>query len=160
MNGLERAIGLTAQVQAFRRRAGFYRVQSDVDALVSAGANDGLDFLDQGLIDIVLDEVAVLGALLLTSTPLVVSKSEQLDSRSANNLKAMVNGVSRCVMRMLAREYRRQDSVAVIDAKPLRSKIVNPELIDPVHPSSQASGELSELFVSKVSARLPGFGFG
>ena len=194
VNGLERATGLTAQVQAFRRRAGFYRSQPDVDALVSAGANDVLDFIDEGLIDAaletrtrrddrrlvrsavqsisgnlignidrltgVVDEVAVLGALPLTSTPLVVSKSEQLNSRSAKTLKAMVNGVSRRVMRMLAREYRRQNSVAIIDAQPLWSKIANPGFIDPVHPSSQASGELAQLIVSKVSDRLPGFGFG
>lgn len=127
VNGLGRATGLTAQVQAFRRRAGFYRSQPDVDALVSAGANDGLDCIDEGLIDTaletrtrrddrrlvrsavqsisgnlignidrltgVVDEVAVLGALPLTSTPLVVSKAEQLNSRSAKTLKAMVNGV-------------------------------------------------------------------
>jgi len=108
----------------------------------------------------VVDEVAVLGALPLRSTPLVVSKAEQLNSRSAKTLKAMVNGVSRRVMRMLAREYRRQDSVAIIDAQPLWSKIANPGFIDPVHPSSQASGELAQLIVSKVSDRLPGFGFG
>ena len=44
--GMTLGIGLSAQVRAMKRRASFYRSQSDVDVLLSIGGNDILAALD------------------------------------------------------------------------------------------------------------------
>lgn len=43
--GFRIGIGLASQVRAMKQRSGFYRSQSDVDVLLSAGANDLLEAL-------------------------------------------------------------------------------------------------------------------
>ena len=185
--------GLSAQVDLFTQNKDFYKNIGDVDAVVSAGSNDILDAIEEGILDAaletknkkddrklikaavnsisgnlkqnvdgltgIIDQVAVLNAFPLESTPLIQEKINQLDRFEATRLKKALKKISLGLSKKMNRHFRNNTSVAVVDVQLLWERIEKPTFIDAVHPSSRTSSKLADLIVSTMEVELPGLGF-
>ena len=93
--------GLSAQVNLFTQNKDFYKTIGDVDAVVSAGSNDILDAIEEGMLDAALE-----------------TRSKKDDRRL---IKAAVNSISGNLKQNVDRLTGIIDQVAVLNPFPLEA---------------------------------------
>ena len=126
-------------------------------ATIRSTAKNLISAIDK--IEPLVDEIAVLGAPPIVETPeaqdWITDFAKKYQARASNFLDL----VSRKVQQKLEKKYDANPNIAVIDLGDLWQKLVQPNFVDPIHPSSDTSSDLAELFSQEISEVLDSYGF-
>ena len=106
-----------------------------------------------------MDEIAVLGAPPIVETPEAqdwITNFASEDQAAVSNFLVMASDK---LQYKLEKKYDDQMKIAVIDSDQLWQQLDQPGFVDSIHPDSNTSSALAELFGEEISATLESYAF-